>query len=83
MPLAADARSVSGAVDAHVTLEFVGESSDLNTTQGCMTLSQAIDSIRRRGNVERVISAETKGKVHHIKVLTKDGKVKTHRIQGC
>lgn len=48
-----------------------------------MTLSQAIDSIRRRGNVERVISAETKGKVHHIKVLTKDGKVQTHRIQGC
>ena len=51
-----------------------------------MSLSEAIDSVRRGGNVERVISAETKvsggREVHHIKVLTKDGKVQTHKVQG-
>ena len=51
--------------------------------RGCMSLSQAIDSIRRRGNVERVISAETRGNTHHIKVLTKDGKVRTHQVPAC
>ncbi len=49
----------------------------------CMSLSQAVDSVRRRGNVERVISAETRGDTHHIKVLTKDGKVRTHRVPAC
>ncbi len=51
-----------------------------------MSLSQAIDSVRRRGNVERIISAETTVRggqeTHHIKVLTKDGKVKTYNIAG-
>jgi DNA-binding transcriptional ArsR family regulator len=51
-----------------------------------MSLSQAIQSVRRNGNVERIISAETKvsggRETHHIKVLTKDGKVKTHRVPG-
>lgn len=51
--------------------------------RGCMSLSQAVDSIRRRGNVERVISAQTRGDTHHIKVLTKDGKVRTHRVPAC
>lgn len=53
---------------------------------GGMSLSQAIQSVRRNGNVERIISAETKvsggRETHHIKVLTKDGKVKTHRVPG-
>ena len=65
----------------------LSEGQTLSTTQqGCMSLSQAIDSVRRRGNVERVISANTRTsggrETHHIKVLTKDGKVKTHKIQG-
>lgn len=51
-----------------------------------MTLSEAVESVRRRGNVERVISAETEvsngQEVHVIKVLTTDGKVRTHRIPG-
>lgn len=51
-----------------------------------MTLSQAVDSVRRSGNVERVISAQTRvsggREVHYIKVLTKDGKVRTHKVQG-
>ena len=50
-----------------------------------MTLSEAVESVRRSTD-GRIVSAETKTKggreVHHIKVLTKDGKVKTHKISG-
>ena len=50
-----------------------------------MTLSQAIESVRRQTGGQ-VVSAETRvqggREVHHIKVLTKDGKVKTHRVNG-
>lgn len=52
---------------------------------GGKTLSQAIDEVRRKTN-GRIVSAETRRsgnrEVHHIKVLTKDGKVKTHRVNG-
>ncbi len=50
-----------------------------------MTLSQAIESVRRQTN-GRILSAETRvsgnREVHHIKVLTKDGKVKTVKVPG-
>ena len=50
-----------------------------------MTLSEAIESVRSRTG-GRVVSAETRveggREVHHIKVLTKDGKVKTHKVNG-
>jgi uncharacterized membrane protein YkoI len=50
-----------------------------------MSLSDAVEQVRRQTD-GRIISAETKTsngrEVHHIKVLTKDGKVKTHKIQG-
>lgn len=56
------------------------------TQSNCMSLSQAIESVRRRTG-GRVVSAETKvsggREVHHIKVLTDDGKVKTHKVNGC
>ena len=52
---------------------------------GGMTLAQAIESVRRRTG-GKVVSAETRvqggREVHHIKVLTKDGKVKTHKVNG-
>ena len=52
---------------------------------GGMTLSEAVESVRRSTD-GRIVSAETKiqggREVHHIKVLTKDGKVKTHKIRG-
>ena len=54
---------------------------------GCMSLSQAVESVRRRGDVQQVVSAETQVRsgreVHVIKVLTQDGRVTTHRIPGC
>ena len=61
---------------------------DYRVTQGgCKSLEDAIESIRRKTN-GRIISATTKvnkngREVHNIKVLTKDGKVKTHKVQGC
>ncbi len=49
------------------------------------TLSEAVEQVRRQTG-GRILSAETKvsggREVHHIKVLTKDGKVKTHKVQG-
>lgn len=50
-----------------------------------MSLSEAIESVRRKTD-GRIVSAETKvsngRETHHIKVLTKDGKVKTYKVQG-
>jgi uncharacterized membrane protein YkoI len=80
----------SEAFDIEQTLkeqhvQYQGEQSFRVAQQGGMTLAQAIESVRRRTN-GRVVSAETKvqggREVHHIKVLTKDGKVKTHRVNG-
>ena len=56
---------------------------DLSVMQGCMSLDEAIDRVRRRGDVERILSAETRGDHHHIRYLTKDGKVKTQKFRSC
>ncbi|MCH8059921.1 MAG: hypothetical protein IIA11_05610 [Proteobacteria bacterium] len=52
---------------------------------GGMSLAEAIESVRRKTN-GRIVSAATKvsggREVHHIKVLTKDGKVRTHKVPG-
>ena len=49
------------------------------------TLSQAVEQVRSQTGGQ-ILSAETKvqgnREVHYIKVLTKDGKVKTHKVQG-
>lgn len=54
-------------------------------SNGGKSLSEAVEQVRRKTN-GRILSAETKVKgnreVHHIKVLTDDGKVKTHKVQG-
>lgn len=59
---------------------------DLEATQSNgKTLSEAIEQVRRKTN-GRIVSAETRvsggREVHYIKVLTKDGKVKTHKVNG-
>lgn len=50
-----------------------------------MTLSEAIESVRRKTD-GRIVSAETKvsngRETHHIKVLTKDGTVRTYTVPG-
>jgi uncharacterized membrane protein YkoI len=50
-----------------------------------LSLSDAVEQVRRQTD-GRIVSAETRTsngrEVHYIKVLTKDGKVKTHKVQG-
>lgn len=52
---------------------------------GGKSLSEAIDQVRRQTG-GRILSAETRVKgnreIHHIKVLTKDGKVRTVKVPG-
>jgi hypothetical protein len=52
----------------------------------CPSLNEAVERVRRQYN-GRIVSAETrvsgKREVHHIKVLTQDGKVMTVTIPGC
>lgn len=65
---------------------FGPQASDLDTFQGGgMTLSQAVEQVRRQYNGQ-IVSAETRvsgnKETHIIKVLTQDGKVKTVRVPG-
>ncbi|MDX1500029.1 MAG: hypothetical protein R3176_09035 [Woeseiaceae bacterium] len=82
----------AAAFDPEASLRRVADASgavdepDFTITQGNgKTLSEAIEQVRRRTD-GRIVSAETRvsggREVHHIKVLTKDGKVKTHKVQG-
>lgn len=82
--------STASAFDIEETLreqhiQYQG-SPELRISQGgCMSLAQATESVRRRTG-GRVLSAETRvqggREVHYIKVI-KDGKVKTHKVNGC
>ena len=81
LPFSADARIASMASEAQL------EVTPFVATQGCMNLNQAIESVRRRGDVERVLDAQTRveggREVHYIKVMTKNGTVRTVRVNGC
>ncbi|MGB5255797.1 MAG: hypothetical protein WBN07_02245 [Woeseiaceae bacterium] len=84
LPARSDAFDVEQSLkELHV--QYQGEQRYHVAQQDGMTLSQAIESVRRRTN-GRVVSAETRvqggREVHYIKVLTKDGKVKTHKVNG-
>ena len=84
LPTRSEAFDIEQALKAqHV--QYQGEQTYSTAQQSGMSLSQAIESVRRKTN-GRVVSAETKvqggREVHYIKVLTKDGKVKTHRVNG-
>jgi uncharacterized membrane protein YkoI len=72
------------AQPAHAQDNFLDGSFQVAQSNG-KSLSEAVEQVRRQTN-GRIISAETKVKngreVHHIKVLTDDGKVKTHKVQG-
>lgn len=56
--------------------------------RGCLSLSQATAQVRRSLKPgDRIVDASTKVRggceVHQIKVLTKDGKLRTRTINGC
>ena len=84
VPTRSDAFDIEQSLkELHV--QYQGEQLFRVAQQGGMTLSQAIESVRRRTG-GRVVNAETRiqggREVHYIKVLTKDGKVKTHTVNG-
>lgn len=81
LPLAAEAKLRPTSPDTGVaTSEFV------MTQRNGMSLNEAVESVRRRSDVERVLSADTRieggREVHHIKVMTKNGTVRTIRVNG-
>lgn len=63
-----------------------GHGAVLQLAQGCTSLDQAVEQVRRQYN-GRIVSAETRvsggREIHYIKVLTDDGKVKTVTVPGC
>ena len=84
--------AAAGAVDLEESLRQLHEqhrqpqTPDLQVARDGMTLDQAIESVRRRGDVDRILSAETRRdgdrETHYIRYLTKDGKVKTAKVRG-
>jgi len=84
LPLRADAFDLERNLKAqHV--QYQGEPLLMVAQSNGMSLSEAIESVRARTG-GRVVSAETRvsngREVHYIKVLTQDGKVKTHKVNG-
>ena len=80
-----DIRGLLGQVES-VDIVDGEERQELTITESNgPTLSEAVEMVRRQYK-GRIVSAETRisggREVHHIKVLTEDGKVKTVRIPG-
>ena len=85
-PAGAAVRLQTEALGADLELDSAPEARDLRPVQsGGMSLSQAVEMVRKRTG-GKIVSAETRvqggREVHHIKVLTKDGKVRTERVNG-
>lgn len=84
LPLRADAFDLEASLKS-LHVQYEGEPLLQVAQDNGMSLSEAIESVRRKTG-GRVVSAETRvqngREVHHIKVLTKDGKVRTHKVSG-
>ena len=86
-PMAVSAFDLEDALRELQNQSAEGAKPENRATQnnGGKSLSQAVEQVRRQTQGQ-ILSAETKvsgnREVHHIKVLTKDGKVKTHKVQG-
>ena len=82
--LTASGQSIAAQREASATDRSVPPALSVMQSNG-LTLSQAVEQVRRQYN-GRIVSAETRcngnRETHEIKVLTKDGKVKTHKVQG-
>jgi len=87
LPVHAQARNAGDGVIATPGIHLGLDMPQLQVAQGGgMDLAEAIESVRRGGNVKQVLNAYTTvsggRETHYIKVLTKDGKVKTHKVPG-
>jgi hypothetical protein len=86
MPLRASAFDLEESLKAQHA-QYAGEPLMLIAQSNGMSLSQATASVRSRLRPgDRIVEAKTSvqggREVHLIKVLTKDGRVKTHRVNG-
>jgi uncharacterized membrane protein YkoI len=87
MPVPAAAFDLEDALRAIEAKDVRDIPPEYRTTQGGdgKSLSEAIEQVRRQTGGQ-ILSAKTKvsgnREVHHIKVLTKDGKVRTVKVQG-
>jgi len=86
VPAAANAFDLEESLRELHVQQQQAQKADLRVAKDGMTLDQAIESVRRRGDVDRILSAETRRdggrETHYIRYLTKDGKVKTAKIRG-
>ena len=83
-PAAASAFDLEAALRELSPGYDASQSAELYAAQGgCMSLNEAIESVRGRSDVDRIISAETRGNTHHIRYVTKDGTVRTAKIRAC
>jgi len=86
VPAAADAFDLEESLRELQVQHQQVQKQDLRVAKDGMTLDQAIESVRRRGDVDRILSAETRRdggrETHYIRYLTKDGKVNTAKIRG-
>lgn len=86
VPAAADAFDLEESLRQLHEQHRHAQQPDLRPARDGMTLEQAIESVRRRGDVERILSAETRREgdreTHYIRYLTRDGKVRTAKIRG-
>ncbi len=86
-PASADAFDLEQSLRESVASQFDQIPADFRIAQNSngKTLSEAIESVRRQTGGQ-IVSATTKvsngQETHHIKVLTKDGKVKTVKVPG-
>jgi hypothetical protein len=86
LPAAASAFDIEESLRQLHDQHRQAENPDLQVAKDGMTLDQAIESVRRRGDVDRILSADTRREgdreMHYIRYLTKDGKVKTAKVRG-
>jgi uncharacterized membrane protein YkoI len=84
LPLRADAFDLEENLKA-LHVQYQPEPQLATANDDGMSLAEAIESVRSRTG-GKILSAETRveggREVHHIKVLTQDGKVRTHKVNG-
>ncbi len=83
--LAAGGQSLAIQVEAGTTEKTTPPALSVMQCNG-VTLSQAVEQVRRKYKGGQIVSAETQVsggcETHVIRVLTVDGKVKTERVPG-
>ena len=78
---AAQAAPRSTVSDPPVAVQGAGEDALIVAKNGRMSLDEAVAKVRRRYGGQ-VIRAETRGNMHYVKLLSKEGRVRTVRVDA-